>query len=74
MGGAAHDALHDERRTRCNHPIVDVSADEVAAVDTADYCGAGMAVPAVPQRHACRVGRLRGCVRTHESSLASYCT
>lgn len=50
-GGATHDALHDERRTRCNHPIVDVSADEVASVDTADHCGARVAVPAASQRH-----------------------
>lgn len=45
MHAGAYDALHGKRRACCNHPVANVSADEMTAVDATDYCGARVAVP-----------------------------
>lgn len=73
MHAGAHDALHSKRCARCNHPVTNVSADEMAAVDATDYGGARVAVPAAAARHVHSSGRQPHRTGfTHESSLASY--
>ncbi len=47
----AHNALHGKGCTRGNDPVVNISADEVPAINAADHCGARVAVTAARARH-----------------------